>query len=356
MNAGGNLSFRVYRLPRELPEDYIERLQAKALPPVETLSATPISGWVTGRHALDRNITAESAVHAGFLRIALVQVEKKVPTPLLKAECRMEEDAHCKALGVTRLSRDQRAEIRKGIEERLRPQALPTISAIPVVHDAQANLLYVGALSLSQADVFVIQFHQTFGVMPIPLFHVAGGLPKFAFTVAVDVEECVHEPGCDFLTWLMCFGETRGGMLKTSEGHAAVMVEGPLQFVKGDTGRGSKVTVVRQGEPMLSPETKAALVDGKKLARARVTLAIGDRAWSMTIDGCTMTIRGLRLPPGEKLDAVSAFQERMSALAVAVNLLLSFWNLCIAELSTTRDSDQLLDATERWIKERRVRS
>ena len=75
----------------------IARFATNALPPLETLADGTIHGFVTGRHMLDRNITDDSATYGGYLRLALVQAEHKVPAKLLRAECKMEELAQMAA-------------------------------------------------------------------------------------------------------------------------------------------------------------------------------------------------------------------------------------------------------------------
>lgn len=357
MKIAGRLSFRVYKLPRPLPDNAVELLEKHALPSLEALTNDPIHGWVTGRHNLDRNIAQDTAFFGGYLRVALATAERKIPGELLRAECRMEEEAFAKASGLDRVSRDNRLEIHKAVEARLRPQALPAISSIPLVYDAASGLLYVGAVSDRQMDAVQIAFSQTFGFGMLPYYHAFSShmLNEFSFTSDVSSDGVVNEPGVDFLTWLMFMGETHGGMFKSPDGCAlAFLVEGPLHFVM--QGAGAHVTSLSKGDPMVSAEAKAALLSGKKLARATVTFAIGEQSWTFVYDALSGSIRGLRLPEVEKLDAISRFQERMELLARFMTMLKSLYDAFFAVRLNNDQSVQLLAETDTWIKQRKVRS
>lgn len=354
MKIAGRLSFRVYKLPRPLPENAVELLAKHALPSLEALTSDPIRGWVTGRHNLDRNIAQDTAYLGGYLRVALATAERKIPGELLRAECRMEEEAFAKARGQDRVSRIERIEIRKAVEDRLRPQALPVISSIPMVYDAARGLVYVGALSDRQMDAVQIAFSEAFGFGMLPYYHgfTPHMLNEYSFTAEADPNSVVNEPGVDFLTWLMFMGETHGALFKMADGSSVgYMVEGPLHFVM--QGAGSHVTSLSKGNPMVSAEAKAALLSGKKLARATVTFAIGDQAWTFVYDGLSGSIRGLRLPEGEKLDHISRFQERMDYLARFMAILKSLYDAFFAVRLNGDQSGALLAATDAWIKARR---
>ncbi len=69
----GTVSFRFFDLARSLPEDAIERFAEHALSGVSQVQAEEVKGWVTGRHLMDRNITSESAIYGGFLRLCLTR-------------------------------------------------------------------------------------------------------------------------------------------------------------------------------------------------------------------------------------------------------------------------------------------
>lgn len=360
----GSASFRIFYVPRPLPRDAIERFASHAAPPIDTLADGAIHGWVTGRHLLDRNITDETATYGGFLRLTLMQAERKIPESLLRAECKMEELAHMKAEGTDRVTGSVRREIRRSIEARLLPQMPPQLKGIPFVYDARNELLYCAALSDKQVDAFQIHFAQTIGFSLIPATPDMAAMKRqqsnvrdwdpSSYSPDRDDDEVSHDPGLDFLTWLWFVAEARGGQMKIGDlGDIAIMIEGPLMFVI--EGSGAHEAVLRKGEPLLSSEAKASLLDGKKLRRAKVTLARGDQAWTFTFDAVPFVFRGLKLPEGEKLDAISKFQERMDLLDLFQRAFLGLYDRFVAERRDAKKWNASIKDIHAWVKERRTR-
>lgn len=360
----GSLSFRMLYLPRDLPTDAVDRFAHHAAPPIDSLGDGEIHGWVTGRHLLDRKITRDNAFYAGYLRLTLMQAERKIPEPLLRAECRMEEIAHMQAENLDRLTQTVRREIKKSVTERLLPKMPPTLKGLHFIYDAPGRLLYTTALSYKQLDAFQVGFSQTLGFGGVPVLPETASLQRrkksikdwapCSFAPEVEDEEVSHDPGLDFLTWLWFVSEGRGGMVKLDQlGDWAVLLEGPLTFVM--EGAGAHEMVVRRGEPRVSAEAKAALLSGKKLRRAKLTLARGDQAWSCTFEGPTFTFRGLKLPDGEKLDAASKFQERMDQLGLFREALLSLFVRFCAERDDAKTWKATVADLQKWISTRKTR-
>lgn len=352
----GTLTYRAYQPAHVITENDIAKFAAQAAPPIEALTDNAISGWVTGRHLLDRNITPESAYYAGYLRLSLLKAERNVPAAQLRAECKMEELAMLAATGQQFLPRTQRMEIRKAVHDRLLPTMPVTLKGIDIVYDAEiyANRLYATAMSQKQQDALAIHFAQTMGfhivpVMPATLANV-GEWSTARFAEGID--EVFDDAGADFLTWLWFIAEARGGHLVHAElGGFFVMIEGPLHFTGG---LGASDVVIKRGEPRLSAEAKSALLAGKKLCRAKVTFADGDRVWT-----CGLTadfgVYGLRMPPGEKLDPASAFQERMANLATFQGMLEGAFGLFATLRNDAVACERTLAEMREWIMDRKVR-
>lgn len=360
----GSISLRFFHVPRPMPRDAVERFAAHAAPPLETLGDGTIQGWVTGRHLLDRVITDENAFHGGHLRLSLMQAERKIPEALLRAECRMEELAHLQAQGVEKVSGSVRREIRRSVEDRLLPQMPPQLKGIPFIYDERNGLIHASALSDKQVDAFQVHFAQTVGFSLIPETPDLAAMKRkqknvrdwqpSSFSPEREDEEVSHDPGLDFLTWLWFVAEARGGQLKIGDlGDIAVMIEGPLMLVM--EGAGAHEAVVRKGEPLLSAETKAALLSGKKLRRAKLTLARGDQAWSVTLDAVPMTFRGLKLPEGEKLDPISKFQERMDLLFLFHEAFYGLYDRFVDERSESKKWNVTVKEIHAWVSGRKSR-
>ncbi len=355
MQSGG-ITFRLFRRERANDEDLIERMAKHALPPLDSLKDGSISGWVTGRHALDRNLTIQTALYGSHLRVGLTQAERKVPAALLKAECRMEELAQMQASGGDRVSLQTRIEIRRSVAERLQATTPPTLNTIEVVSPPGSSRLWATCASDRQMDALTIAWVIAGGGPMIPLrmeslcpkLKDAGG---YAIPLGKDTDD--RNQGADFLTWFWFYCEARGGLIKIAgQGDWAMMLEGPL-LMTGD-GQGSHETLMRKGEPLLGAEAKAALLDGKKLRRAKITLARGDQSYSFTFDAETFTFRSMKLPAQEKLDPVSAFQERMANLEHFCDAFLMIVNTYEAERLGSQ-WPQTLTAIREWANQRRVR-
>jgi hypothetical protein len=90
----GSVATRLFYAVKGLPKDAVERFSRHEAPPLKSLGSQSTHGWVGGRHLLDVPITEENAHYGGYLRLALVKAERKVPTSLLRAECLLEEVAY----------------------------------------------------------------------------------------------------------------------------------------------------------------------------------------------------------------------------------------------------------------------
>jgi hypothetical protein len=356
----GSVGFRAFYLEGGLPRDHVKRFAAHAAPPIETLSREPVSGWVTGRHLLDRVITEENAHVAGYLRLTLTRAEKKIPEALLRAECRMEELAEVQAQGGAPLKRQRRIEIRKSVIDRLYPAMPPTLTGMPMVYDPANERLYASALSEKQMDAFVLSFREATGKSPVPLTPETAALKRKGVN-ARDVASTSFSPECedaqagdglgrDFLTWLWFFSEVRGGMLTTDAGEFGLIIEGPLTFVL--EGNGAHEAVLRKGSPLVSAEAKTSLLGGKKLRRATVTLARGEEAWSVSLDADSFAFRSLKLPKGDQLDSVSRFQERMLSIHAFQEAFLGFYDRFLDERADGAEWKKTQREIHGWVSNR----
>jgi len=315
----GSVSFRMFYVPVEIPETIHEKFAAEVLGSVDFLTDDELCGWVGARHLLDREIHEGSAWPGGFLRLTLCQAQRKIPTSLLRAECRIEEAVWMQAEGRDYVNRQTRSEIKQQVVERLLPEMPPTLKGVDFCYDRAAGILYATALSVNQLDAFLINFTKTTGIKLIPVDPVSAAWsgaqcradqwPLWSFA-ADQWADCA--PGREFLMWLWFMSEAKGGHAELPGGGSfAALVEGPLLFDQEEQGE----TAIRKGEPMLSAETRAALLSGKKLRRAKLTLARGEEeAWTVTLDADEFLFRGLKLPKTEAIDAAGRFLERMEQI------------------------------------------
>jgi hypothetical protein len=356
----GSMTFRMFLLKHRLPGDVVKGFASHAAPPLDAVKREAHVGWVTGRHLLDRHITDDTAYVGGYLRLTLVKVERKVPEALLRAECRMQELAEMKGAGEGGLKRDRRAAIRKEVAERLQPTMPPTLSAIPMVADSRAGIVYASATAEKQVDTFIRHFDEASGVELIPMTPEVASLKRqqvnardlgpTSFSPEVEDEAAGGSLGQDFLTWLWFFSEARGGEVEVAREKWAVGIEGPLVFVL--EGEGAHEAILRKGSPLVSAEAKVALLNGKKLKSARLVLARGESQWAVTLDADGFAFRGLKVPKEERLDPVSRFQERMLGVAAFREAFFALFDRFLAERRNEGSWRETRTAIHRWVSGR----
>lgn len=356
----GSISFRTFYLPAPLPPDHISWFARHAVPPIETMGTSEISGWVTGRHLLDRNITEDSALVSGYLRLTLMKAERVIPPALLKAECKMEELAEMQARGVPFLKRNERSAIKKEVTARLLPTMPPTLTGIDLACDLESQIVYATATTDKQLDALRLNFRHTTGLDLIP-FEPETVAAKALKTDIRDVapssfspelDDDMAEPhiGRDFLTWLWYFSEACGGIATLDAGPFAVAIEGPLCFMF--EGAGAHETVLRNGQPLVSAEARTALMSGKKLKRAKVIFARDEATWKFTLDADSFTFRSTQLPQGEELDAASRFQDRMLALDTLREVMTGFFTRFLEERLNQTEWNGIREDIRKWVGNR----
>ena len=356
----GSISFRAFYLASQLPEDHLERFSQHAAPPMDSVGRDPAQGWVTGRHLLDRNIVEETAYLGGYLRLSLMKAERKVPMPLLRAECMMEELAAIQASGEAFLPRPERTKIRKEITERLLPQMPPQLSGISMVCGKQDDFLFATAIGDKQIDALTLAFNSTVGIELVPITPETASLKRKQFSTR-QLSPCSFSPNCkdedapdlvgfDFMTWLLFYCEERGGLVESGQGEFSVMLEGPLLFFM--EGAGAHEVRINKGAPLLSGESNTALRSGKKLRRARLTIARGEEQWSADMDGADFAIRGLKLPKAPPMDAASAYQERIISTRTFVSTFLAVYDIFIEERRDTTVWANVKRDMHKWVSTR----
>jgi len=353
----GSISMRMFLMPAELPENCVALFQKKALPPIDTLGEGNIAGWVTNRHLLDRNLTDDTAHFGGYLLMDFVVAGRVIPSALFRTECKMEELAQLAASGFERLSARARSDIRQSVTSRLLPTMPAQLKAQQFVVEPYGNRLWTSALSDAQAEDFAQHFSQAVGLSPVPMTpEVAAARRKIdvrQWNLACFSPEAMGEPvsdrvGHDFLTWFWFITEARRALVKLPDlGEFGLMIEGPLSFVM--EGGGAHTVRLAKGEPRVSAEAKSALLAGKKLQRAKITLARGKEMWTCGLEADSFAFRGLKLPQSEQLDAVSRFQGRMRLLETFSDAFYGIFDQFAAERNDQARWTETLKDMRKWV-------
>lgn len=355
----GTISFRPCSISRELGDDALGKFAAKAAPPLEHVKHEPQLGWVSGRHLLESRIDEETAFIGGYMHLSLRQAQRKIPTSLLRAECRMAELAYLAEKQETTVPRKVRKAIKEEATERLMPNMPPQLSGISFAADEPYKRLYVGATSDTQLDTFLAYFQQTLGFEPVPLspevlvIEMLGmdpaAIPCLNFSPTLPDSEGAGALGQNFLTWLWFYLDERRGVLpKTKLGEFGMMLDGPLVLVAD--GPGAHESAIRKGMPLVSAEAKAALTVGKKLSRVKVTLARGNDIWTTTVDGENFVFRSMKLPDGEAMDPGSVFEERMTNLYVFQTVFFELFKEFVRQATDSSKLAGLQKEIKDWVK------
>lgn len=115
--------------------------------------------------------------------------------------------------------------------------------------------------------------------------------------------------GLEFLTWLW-FRTDAEGRIDLPGGGIEIEILGPITL---EAHWGDARAAVFKGEaPTQSPEAHTALLEGKKLRKAKFKFVRGDEEWITTLDGETFNISGLNVPKAGKLPLGDQLALRMA--------------------------------------------
>jgi hypothetical protein len=360
----GSVSYRIYQLPRELPDPLLDGFLNRVAPPLDTVKDQPVYGWVTGRHLLDRQIDDNNSFFGGYLRLCLLQAERKIPNSLLRAEMKQEELIRMAVSGHDSVSRKERTEMKQEIVDRLLHTMPPQLKGMTFTHRPGDSLLFAETLAEKQVDVFTSYLREALGFPPEVLTPETLALqvgrsdsrewPPCSYSPEVEPDRTSPLAGHDFMTWLWHMSERDPDNVPAGkEGKVGVLIEGPLTLVM--EGGGAHEISLRKGNPTQSAEVKACLQAGKKLRKATITLVRGEVMWRMTLDGETLAIRSLKpVVPEGNLDFVSRFQDRMQQVETVSRVLIGLFTSFVEE---RRDGDKWksrVKAMQDWVEARNV--
>lgn len=354
----GNVSFRLFYLTQQYTSSIVEEFARRLAPPIEKLDRDPISGWVGPRHLFDRDISDEKCVAGPFLNVQLMKAEKKIPASLQRAYQKLEEEVELKARGVEALSRKAKAEVKARVIAMLQPKMPPTLQGIPTVLDFRNDLLIAGAMNDRQIDAFVLYAKETLESMPILMTAETAAMRRKQIN-AKDIEPVVFTPdesidppvegtlGMDFMTWLWFAWEKDGGVYHLPDGREfGVMLEGPVTFFR--EGQGAHEVALRKGLPLNSREAGTALLCGKKLKRAKVTMAHAGASYTATMDS-DFAFRGLKLPKGEQDEELGKIEERLMFIEFFWSAWLHLFDTFLDIRTDSRQWQKTLGQMRTWI-------
>lgn len=119
--------------------------------------------------------------------------------------------------------------------------------------------------------------------------------------------------GREFLTWLWFESERNGGGVQTAT-FGKVGVDFGQRLTLETGGNVKEGSTVQADAPSEAEEARTALRTGKKVARARLLLDIGERQYQVGVDAETLTFAGAKLPAVLGAKDSSAVEERLHLL------------------------------------------
>lgn len=355
----GSFAFTMFDVPEELPENFLALFAAKKAGALDSVTAEPQFGWVTGHHLLDTTIDEASAQLGGSYYLTLRQAVRKMPASLLNAVCKREEQAYMRANNLEYVSSKVKKQIREEAIEKHILKMPPALSGIPMVYEPHERLLYVGASSRTQLDLFIDMFYQTTKVEPVQL--TPGTLlerlfqtTEASFPVLTIGGRPDSEPmtGRDFLMWLWFYSETTGKLEHPQYGEFDLLIEAPLVFVGEGDAQGAAETTIKKGDcPLRSAEAKASMAVGKKLKKAKLTLTRANQIWSGTFDADQFAFSSFKLPEGESMSDDEIFAERVLNLSIFREAISSYFRK-FADLMLGMEFPQFEKEIREWAKQR----
>lgn len=354
----GAVSFSLFYINDMADLSIVNNLAGCVAPHLSDLKLDPITGFVEGHKVLGRDITDMSCVFGKYVYAATMKAEKKIPTTLLDIERSKEEEAEKVARGVDFISRDVKSDIKKRVVDRLKPDMPPSISGMPFVINTSTSMMLAAATSDSQIDDMATLFRMATCRTPVLVTPETYAFKKHSVNER-DLYPCCFSPdqiliipshvtiGMDFLTWLWFEWETNGGVFENSNGQSfSYMLEGPLSFFR--EGQGAHKAVLSKGNPTESREAFQALLCGKKLTKAKITIAHDEKIFTVGVDS-EFCFKSMKLPKVGSETGVSDLVERMTLLELFLDDWFSLFDRFVDLRSSEMKWSGVLIEMEQWI-------
>lgn len=313
------------RLAGHLTEAMHNAITARAFGRSGVLSDDTQIGWIGPRHVLDTEISGEDIAFGSFLHLGLRVDRLRIPSNILKAYIRQEEDAVKANTGREFLSKGERKKAREAAllraEQEARDGSFRRTSAYPVLIDLANKRAFLASGSTGLADKFIKLCNDTFGHSPEPATpesvarRIKAGSRNPAAIDHVTAMRLVKPPdgfdadraggsfsggdlsflGKEMLTWIWHQSDANEGRLAVSTGdEVSVMIDKSLRL-KCDFGMTGAVTISADG-PTGLPEARAALAIGKQPVKAGIILGARSGEFRFALDATRFVISGLTLP------------------------------------------------------------
>ena len=169
-------SVRRYRVEGTLPapasEEFAARLTDRRFRPLSAREEKTY-GWVTADNLLLTTFDADTLLRGEHAVLALRIDRRRVNARLLRAQLDLETRARTKAAedgaGPRRLSRDERVELRRHLQQELLRQTSPGVEVHTVLYDPRRRLVSMLSLARSANEALCALWQDTFDAALVAL-------------------------------------------------------------------------------------------------------------------------------------------------------------------------------------------
>ena len=355
---GGTLTFTRFftqgALPKDLRRKFLEAAKLRRFEPLkpedEALEAT---GWCVMERPFDLELDSAKMFHDSFVLLGFRVDRYRIPGALLKSQISDEEQRQLARGKKTKLSRNEKLEIKDRVVMRLRKKVIPTSKAIDLCWHLDSGVVLFFGHSKRMILDFAALFEKTFGLalledspyaaatraeLPRELDRAFKQIEPVSFSngrkrlgksskaepeqepseTPADGEEDLLERvestrflGSEFLLWLWLRAELVDKPIALPElGEFQVWLDNQI-VLQSDIDPNERVTV-RGAAPSGSPEAREAVRAQKFPVRARIAIRNDERDFACVLVAHRFAVSGGKIPAVLTKDTDDAFQERMT--------------------------------------------
>ena len=395
----GSLTFTRFftqgALPKDLRRKFLEAAKLRVFEPLKPEDeATEASGWCAMERPFDLELDSAKLFHDSYVLLGFRVDRYRIPGALLKSQIADEEQRLCDRTKKTKLSRNEKLEIKERVVTRLRKKIVPSSKAVDLVwHLDEGTVLFFGHSKRLLGD-FAALFEKTFGLAlvedsPYAAAMRAGlsremtrafknvepvsfssGRKQLMGKAADKAEEPKAEPtteeedaleriestrflGPEFLLWLWLRAELVNKPIELAEiGSIESWVDNAITL-QSALDPNERVTV-RGAAPAGSAEAREAVRAQKFPVRARVALRNEERDFACVLVAESYAVAGGVIPAVLTKDTDDAFGERMALVETLSGILDGLYHMFLQERLSATWKEAWEPAVVCWMEEQAI--
>ncbi|MSP91971.1 MAG: hypothetical protein EXR79_09270 [Myxococcales bacterium] len=154
--------------------------------------------------------------------------------------------------------------------------------------------------------------------------------------------------GREFLTWLWFEAETNKGAVDTPT-FGPVRVDFGQRLTLETGGNVREGSTIQAEMPLLVEESRVALRTGKKVARARLVLEVGERTFQFGLDAESLTLAQVKLPTVLSTEDAPRVDERLLLLDELEAMVDEMYARFVRLRSDAKAWGPVRDEMRRWV-------